>query len=152
MIVGLEARGREGAIETLLEQLGDLPAEMANEDELAIAGLVRDAREDLVVLRQILEQRLRAPIGRRIRPQPEFLAGDRRRRQRQRLVVKAGVGELHPLFDVMVLAVGGLDQFAAEERVEGRETAGLRMTDVAALHWGEAERRQLRGLGAHADV
>ena len=78
MIVRLEARGCEGAIKTLLEQLGDLPAEMADEDELAIAGLARNAREHLVMLRQILEQRLRAPIGGRIRPQPKFLAGDRR--------------------------------------------------------------------------
>src|SRR5205085_12318271 len=133
MSVGFEAPGCEGVSKTLLEQLGDLPAEMANEDELAIAGFARDAREDLVMLRQILEQRLRAPIGRCVRPQPELLAGDRRGRQREGLVVESGVGKLHQLFDVMVLAVDRLDQFAAEEIVEGRKAAGLRMADVAAL-------------------
>ena len=67
MVLGLQAGGREGAVEPLLEQLGDVLAEMADEHELAVADFARDAGEHLVVLRQILEQRLRAPIGRRIR-------------------------------------------------------------------------------------
>ena len=66
--------------------------------------------------------------------------------------MKAGVGELNQFFGVVVLAVGGFDQFTAEEIVEGRKAAGLRMAYIAALGGGEAERRQLRGLIAHADV
>ena len=65
---------REGAIEPLLEQLGHAVAHVADEHELAVAGLARDAREHLVVLRQIFEQRLRAPVDGRVGAQPEFLA------------------------------------------------------------------------------
>ena len=73
MILGLQSGGGEGAIEPLLEQLGDVLAEMPDENELAVAELSCDAGEHLVVLRQIFEQRLRAPIGRRSRTKPQFL-------------------------------------------------------------------------------
>ena len=39
MVLGLQSGGGEGAIEPLLEQLGDVLAEMADEHELAIAEL-----------------------------------------------------------------------------------------------------------------
>ena len=63
MVVGLEAGCGEGALEAALEQLGDLAAEMPDEHELAVACFLGDTRKHRVVLRQILEQRLRAPIG-----------------------------------------------------------------------------------------
>ena len=79
-----------------------LAAEMPDEHELAVAGLASDAREHLVVLRQILEQRLRAPIGRRSRAQPQLLARHRRRRELQRLIVEADVGQSHQLFRIVL--------------------------------------------------
>ena len=51
-----------GALKALLEQFGHAAPEMADEDELAIPNLPRNTGKHLVVLRQVLEQRLRAPI------------------------------------------------------------------------------------------
>src|ERR1700759_320457 len=52
----------------------------------------------------------------------------------------------------MLLTIRRLDQFAAEETVDGRIAARLRRADVTALQGRHPKRRQLRSLGVHADV
>ena len=75
MLGGVEAQGGKGAVEPLAHALGDTVAMLrGDEDELAIADLLRDPRENLVELRQIFEQGLAAPIGDCRRPQAELLA------------------------------------------------------------------------------
>src|SRR5580704_17447127 len=62
MLGGIQAERREGALEPLAKLRRDLDAAgKLDEGELAIAGLARDARKNLIVLRQIFGQRLGAP-------------------------------------------------------------------------------------------
>ncbi len=69
MIRDLEAECGEAALETNSKQIGDLPAPAElDEGELAVRHLGRNARENVVVLRQIFRQRLRAPINHGIGP------------------------------------------------------------------------------------
>ena len=70
----------------------------------------------------------------------------------QRLVVEGDVGQPHELFRIVAVAVRRLDQLAAEEIVDGREAAGLRMADVAALHRRKPQRGKLGRLVVHADL
>src|SRR5580693_9058521 len=72
MVGGVQAESREGALEPLPKQRGDLAAAgKLDEGELAIAGVASDARENLIVLRQIFGQRLGAPKHGSARPQAE---------------------------------------------------------------------------------
>ena len=73
MIRGLQADRMKGTFETSLEQLGDVPAPAKfDEGKLAVRYLGGDARENLVELRQVFRQRLRAPIDHGIAAQPEL--------------------------------------------------------------------------------
>ena len=74
---GVEAEHGEGAVEPPAQALGHLVAMMRlDESKLAVANLARDARKNLVVLRQVFEQRLAAPIGDGRRAQAELLAAE----------------------------------------------------------------------------
>ena len=64
--------------EALKQQVGDLvAAAIADEGKLAVRHLARDARKDLVVLRQVFVHRLPAPIDHRIVAQAELGAAHR---------------------------------------------------------------------------
>jgi len=71
MVLGLQAMGGEGPLQPPPELLGDMAAAgVLDEDELAIADLEGDAGKHLIVLGQILVQRLPGPVDSGRRPQP----------------------------------------------------------------------------------
>src|SRR4029079_15188953 len=62
MIVGAHARCSKSSLQPFADDRRDLRCtEMAQEDKLAITDLARDPHERIVVLWQILEERLAAP-------------------------------------------------------------------------------------------
>ena len=64
MFFGVEAVNGEGALEAAAHAPGHAVAVMrTDEEELAFGNFARDAGEDPVVLRQIFEERLTAPVG-----------------------------------------------------------------------------------------
>ena len=88
MVVGPQARCREGPIEPLAGDCGNPGhTEMTQENELAVAGRLRDPYKNLVVLRQIFVQRLCAPEHGRPVAQTQFLARNRNRLAVDRFVI-----------------------------------------------------------------
>src|SRR5229473_4857969 len=84
------------------------------ENELTIFDLSRNTREHLIVLGQVLEKRLTAPVSRRGRSQPKFRSPERNRKDIERLVVDAQIRQTNQLFGVMFLSIERLHQIAAE--------------------------------------
>ena len=76
-MVGREqAECAEGAVEAPAEiSRRGRSLRMLDEDELAVLHLARDARKQLVVLWQVLEQRLSAPEHDRVGPQSQARPG-----------------------------------------------------------------------------
>jgi hypothetical protein len=92
-----------------------------------------DARENLVVLRQVFWQRLRAPIDRGVPAQSELGATDLNRRDIDRLVVDGKIGQPDQLLRIVHLFISRFHEIAADEVIDGRKTAGDRMPPGRAL-------------------
>ena len=134
------------------KQRGDLGAAgKLDEGELAIAGVARDARKNLIVLRQIFGQRLGAPEHGGAGTQTKRRAIGSGRRGVRRLVIDRQIGQPDQPLGVVLRAVGRLHQVAREIIVERRQAAGVGMTPGIALHRREPLRRQLRRHPVHAD-
>lgn len=101
MLVGTQSLRGECSLELFANDGGDLRrAEMAQKHELAIANGARDAHEHIVVLGQILKQRLPAPENGCACTQAEFLARDRNWLGFNGLVVDRQVRQANKFFGV----------------------------------------------------
>jgi hypothetical protein len=112
---------------------------MADEQELAVLQLARDARENIVMLWQEFRQRLAAPEGDAVRSHSE--AGARRRAGHRLpifVVVDRQPRQPHQALGVVRLRIHRLHQVAGEEVVKRRHAAGDRLTPAVALHRREA--------------
>ena len=125
MIIGARADRSKSALQPFADDRRDLRrAEMAQEDKLAITDLARDPHEYIVVLRQILEERLAAPKNSRAWTQAQLLACDLDRLRVDGLVVDRQVRQPHKFF--------GVDTLLRPAAPSGRSTGS---SPLSAGHW-----------------
>src|SRR5215475_14079605 len=115
----------EASIEPFSKLLGDrAPFLVRNEHELAAFDLPRDARKYLVVLRQVLEQRLATPVHDRAFSESQTLAADGGCSNFDRFVIDRQVREANEPFRVVIICVRRLHEVAAQKVIYRREAGG----------------------------
>src|SRR5215208_4934104 len=134
MVLRRQSDRRERAVKSPPEQFRDIRAlRMLDERELAIRRGKRDARENTVILRQILIERLAAPEHRGAGAKAELRPTDLDWRNIERLVIDRQIRQPDQLFRVVLLAVGRFHQIAREVIIEGWESAGIGVAPGIAL-------------------
>src|SRR5262249_20358154 len=121
-----------------------------DECKLAIAELSRDPREDLVKLRQVLEERLAAPIHGGSGAKSQILSTERDRIRIERLIINRQIGQANQALSVVVLCLRRLHQLAAEVIIKCRKSACVGMTPGIALDRSQTLCGQLSRDGIHA--
>src|SRR5215468_6452650 len=127
-------------------------ARKLNKGELTMPNVTGDARQDLVILRQIFIGGLKTTIDDRVSIQSKRVAGDRHRRSLGRLAIERKVGKANEALGVMLLSALGLHHLATEEVVERRKAARRRMAPGVALNRRQPLRGKLRRYRIGADL
>src|SRR4051812_44457006 len=137
--------------ETIVKRVSHMPALILNEDELAVAHLLRNSWKYPVEARKVLVERLRAPKLQGARTITEIRHFDRTRLPLGGLVVAGQIGKPDQALGVMILAIRRFHQIAADKIIERRKSTCRRMAPGVAFDRRKALAGQLRTHRIHAD-
>src|SRR5262249_10336469 len=126
------------------------PCVIFDEYKLAIANVSRDARKDLIELRQVLVERLAAPIDGGRGAESEIRATERDWPRIERFIINRQIRQTDQAFSVVVLCLRWLHQLAAEVIIKRWKSAGVGMAPGITLNRSQTLCGQLSRDRIHA--
>ncbi len=139
-----------GADEACLEFRREQRIAALEEHEHSTRSGIEHAREQRIVVRMNLEQRLRAQEQGRILRQTERCSA--RGRGRRHRITRADAGQRDEPLGVMRRAVLGLHASARQEHVDGGQAGRYRVPPPGALYRRKAQCRERERHGRHAEL